>query len=134
MIRKKAAGLCLEKHCRRKARKQRTRCNTCASRRWRAANPIHYLWINLRHHAKQRGHAFTITRAEWAAFCKRTKYHEEKGRDPDSLTVERKNENQGYHFWNITVLRHAENRRRSYVKYFAHAGIDYAKEPWENPL
>lgn len=112
-------GLCSVKFCRRRRARQRTTCLTCKSRLWRKANPIRALYINLKSHAKARGHEFTLTFAQWRAFCLRTDYHKLKGLEPDSLTVERKDEARGYHADNLTVLKHSENVRRGFVPAFA---------------
>ena len=71
---KKRAGKCLTPFCKRPAREGRNYCNTCRDRRWREANPIPALYGRLKAHAKARGKGFTITPAEWEAFCLRTGY------------------------------------------------------------
>jgi hypothetical protein len=108
---------CKTKYCRRRARKGKGFCCTCTDRKWRERHPIRYLLKNLRNHAKERGHEFSLTYEQFERFCRRTKYHELKGRDPNSLTVERKDETRGYHADNITVLRHSENIRRVFVPF-----------------
>ena len=63
----------------------------------------------LRHSARKRNLPFTLTKAEFEAFCLDTGYLTHKGKQPDDLTVDRIDWNQGYHIWNIQVLTHKEN-------------------------
>lgn len=114
---------CQTPHCRNVARKKKNFCCTCQTSKWRARHPIRYLWHNLRHHAKDRGHAFTVSYEYWEKFCIRTDYHNLKGREPNALTVDRIDETKGYHEGNIRVLRHECNFRRNFVPYFRDHGI-----------
>lgn len=109
---------CSTPYCRNVARKSRKLCCTCGTDAWRKKHPIRYLWHNLKHHAKDRGHDFTISYEWWEKFCERTQYHILKGREPNSLTVDRINETRGYHEGNVRVLRHECNFRRNFVPYF----------------
>jgi hypothetical protein len=110
--RKLRAGLCLTPLCRRHAREQRRFCCTCRDRRWRAANPLRYLWKNLRGHAKARGITFTLTFEEWVTFCISTGYHLKVGPKAEAATVDRIDPRFGYHADNIRMLTHAENSAR----------------------
>lgn len=77
----------------------------------------------MKSHATERGHAFTLTYAYWEKFCAETNYHLLKGREPNSFTIDRKDETQGYHDGNIRILTHSQNVRRNYVPYFKNNGI-----------
>lgn len=68
-----------------------------------------YVLRMLRHSAKKRGLSITLTKAELTAFCKQTGYLERRGSQPDDLTIDRKDWNEGYHIWNMRVLTHREN-------------------------
>ena len=63
----------------------------------------------LRHSARKRKLPFTLTLPEFRKFCEETRYLERRGNEPESLTIDRINPNEGYHIWNIRVLTHEEN-------------------------
>ena len=68
-----------------------------------------YVLNMLRRSARKRNIPFTLTVDEFKSFCAETGYLERRGKNPDSLTVDRKDWNEGYHSWNIRALAHAEN-------------------------
>lgn len=63
----------------------------------------------LRHSARKRQLAFTITVQEFKTWCQQTGYLELRGQKPDDLTIDRIDWNEGYHIWNIRTLTHKEN-------------------------
>lgn len=103
---------CATPRCRRPAAHHKKFCNTCRKKAWRAAHPIAYLFDNLRTHARIRGKGFELNIEEFKTFCIETHYHELKGRDPDSLTIDRIRSDEGYRKGNIRVLEHLANSRR----------------------
>jgi hypothetical protein len=104
--------ICTVPYCRRKARPQRRKCNTCTKREWRERNPIEYRYDNLRTHAKERRKDFTLTLAEFRKFCEETDYHNATGLHPDAVTVDRVRPEQGYSANNIRPLSHQANSER----------------------
>jgi len=84
-------------------------CWKCRARQLKKKHPCTYVLNMLRHSARKRNLAFTITLAEFKAFCTETRYLELRGNRPGDLTIDRKDWNEGYHIWNIQVLTHAEN-------------------------
>jgi hypothetical protein len=98
--------------CGRRAAPGRMVCHRCRKRAWMLAHPIAYLFDNLRTHARTRRKGFQLTIEEFTAFCAQTRYHELKGLDPDSLTIDRIRPEQGYRKGNIRVLPHLPNSRR----------------------
>jgi hypothetical protein len=78
-------------------------CWKCRSRMLRESQPATYVLNAIRNRARQRGLPFTITLPEFRKFCAETNYLELRGRKPDSLSIDRKNHDQGYHIWNIRV-------------------------------
>lgn len=52
---------------------------------------------------------FTITLAQFEAWCRQTGYLEKRGKEPDCATIDRINHDEGYHIWNIELRSHAEN-------------------------
>lgn len=84
-------------------------CWKCHAKKLRDTRPWTYVLNMLRHSARKRKLPFTLTIAEFRQFCAETGYLEKRGNKPDSLTIDRKDHNEGYHLWNIQVMTHAEN-------------------------
>lgn len=91
-------------------------CGSCAAKRWRAADPVRYAYIDLKAHAKERGKPFTITLAYFRRFCVKTNYIAGRGRTATSYHVDRIREELGYVPGNLQVLPNAENTRK-YLSY-----------------
>lgn len=84
-------------------------CWKCRSKMLKERQPITYILRMLRHSAKKRGLACSLTKTELAEFCAKTGYLEKRGNQPNSLTIDRIDRDKGYHIWNMQVLTHAEN-------------------------
>ncbi len=84
-------------------------CWKCRARMLKERRPVTYVLNMLRHSARKRKLPFTITLQQFAQFCAETGYLERRGNKPDSLTIDRKDWNEGYHIWNIQAITHAEN-------------------------
>lgn len=106
---KKDPSLCCVRGCRKERAKHRKLCHMHRNRLDRARNPLTYAYDNLRSHAKERGIKFSITKEEFSLICEATDYIEQKGRDPDSLSLDRIDPNRGYEFENIKVVTISEN-------------------------
>jgi len=91
-------------------------------------HPETYALNAMRQRAKQRGMPFTITLSEWREFCRKTGYLENKGKEPDSYTVDRIDDSKGYHIWNIRILSHAENSRDQYRNFEPGEEREFADE------
>jgi len=105
---------CVTKFCRnRKALKSDgyflEHCWKCRSRQAKTKNPVSYVLNMLRHSAKKRKLPFTLTIESFAEFCKETGYLEKRGNKPGSMTIDRRDWNEGYHIWNMQVMTHADN-------------------------
>ena len=92
----------------------RKHCSSCRYKKWREANPVKYAYLNLKHNAKKRGVLFTITFEDFKEWCTKVKYIGFAGRSADSLTIDRRYNDIGYHIDNIQVM----TRRENIVKYF----------------
>ena len=108
---------CITKWCRnRRAQKSNgyylKHCWKCRSRMFKKNCPATYVLNMLQHSARKRDLAFTLTLAQFKEFCFKTGYLEHRGCQPDALTVDRINRNEGYHIWNLRVLTHEENSRQ----------------------
>jgi hypothetical protein len=115
-LRKKLdAGQCLKHGCHRAAAPKKGRiCNTCSSRIFRLKNDIHYAYSNLKNSARKRNIQFDLTYKEFQEFCKKTNYHQLRGTNPDSMTVNRIRCNEGYNKDNIEIMNHLDNSSRKF--------------------
>jgi len=84
-------------------------CWKCRSRMLKERQPATYVLNMLRHSAKKRKLPFTLTVESFKEFCLQTGYLERRGNQPDDLTIDRIDWNDGYHIHNIRVLTHEEN-------------------------
>lgn len=98
------------------ARHQRTLCQTCRTRQWRANQPITAAYDNLRSHARARGKAFALTLAEFRRFCLETGYHLRKGVEAYDLTIDRIDPRRGYEPGNIQAVSQSFNARKGWFE------------------
>lgn len=119
------AGKCVERGCANARRASRTRCSSCASRRYRAANPLKATFNTLRFNARRRGKPFTLSFMEFLFFVNQTEYLRLKGRSALSLSIDRSDNDRGYTFDNIRAITVSENASKSDRQYYAlvHKGI-----------
>ena len=89
-------------------------CSTCRYKKWRELNPVKYAFLNLKHNAAKRGVIFTITYEDFKKWCSKVKYIGFSGRNAESLTIDRRHNDVGYHIDNIQVMTRSEN----VVKFF----------------
>jgi len=75
-------------------------------------DPVRYAYRVTRQNAKRRGKDWSITYEEWADFCARTRYLENKGRGPNSATLDRIDAAKGYSLDNIRILSLSDNSRK----------------------
>ncbi len=78
-------------------------------RRRRKNDPIGTRFQQFRTNAKNRKKDFTITRAEFQAFCEKTGYLIVKGRRGKNATIDRRCNVHGYHIWNIQLMTLSRN-------------------------
>lgn len=118
----KKPGICKSKGCKNPKVKQRNFCYKCASRKWRADNPLKAAYNALRDNAKRRGKEFDLTLKQFEKFCIKTEYLIGKGKKKESYSIDRKDDNKGYTLSNIRILTLSENtlkenNRRKILKY-----------------
>lgn len=75
-----------------------------------------YAFNILRGRARQRGHSFDLTFAEYESFALQTGYAELKGKTKHSLSIDRKNPALGYHRDNIRAITLSLNSRLRFAK------------------
>lgn len=104
----------MPKKCKNKTRKG-TRCGTgqlcgsCYSRRSRAADPVRYAFNNLKNRAKQRNKEFSLTLDQFRQWCHKYNYIQGKGKHADGYTVDRIDNDKGYHIDNIQPMKNRDN-------------------------
>ncbi len=90
-------------------------CARCRYRRFAAANPIACAFNNIRKRAKQRGHAFLLTREEFSELVTKSGWIEKRGKTAKSLSIDRIDPRLGYQTGNVRVLTLAQNSRLRYA-------------------
>jgi hypothetical protein len=99
---------CLTPYCKNRIKTGKY-CSTCRYKKWREAHPVKYAFLNLKHNAKKRGVLFTITFEDFKQWCTKVKYIGFTGRSSDSLTIDRRYNDIGYHIDNIQVMTRHDN-------------------------
>lgn len=116
-VKKKTDDICSNKKCRNKAY-GRLYCSTCRSRQCRERDPVRAAFNNVKARATRDQIPFTLTLEFFRKFCHKTKYHLKKGRTIDGYNVDRIKEGRewenGYHEWNIQILKKPANIRKYY--------------------
>lgn len=102
-------GKCKTKWCRNDRAKGRTICHKCHSRNFKQRNPDAYYFNALRNNARRRGKEFNLTLEEFRSFCQVTDYLALKGKTKFDMSVDRIDNNKGYHLENMQVLTLSEN-------------------------
>jgi len=90
----------------------RFKCSKCRSREYRSKHPLRAAYINLAHHARERGISFSLTFEHFTQFCQSTGYIELKGRNKNDLTIDRIIASKGYEDGNIQALTNAQNKKK----------------------
>lgn len=84
----------------------------------RIVDPIYDRWVNFKGNAAKRpwkgsiGIPFTVTLQEFRDFCQRTGYIIKKGMRGMNCTLDRIENKEGYHIWNIQIKSIAANIRK----------------------
>lgn len=92
---------CSSPYCKNKARKGRTICHSCESRKKREKNPMRAAFEALRFNSRRRGKKFDITFEQFKEFCYETAYMAGKGRTKQSFTVDCEINELGYTYGNL---------------------------------
>lgn len=83
---------------------------------WRLNNPERAAFLTLRYNAKRRGVPFEISFEYFKAFAFKTKLLTSRGRNADSLTVDRIDSDIGYIEGNLAVLSLSDNGFKGYLE------------------
>lgn len=109
-------------------------CTHCRLNRFREKFPLKYSFGNLRRRAKQRGKDFSLTYEQYEEFAIKTDYARLKGKSSLSLSIDRKNNDEGYHFWNIRAITLQNNTRKQFVPFFANQTENLAYKPSDEEI
>lgn len=102
--------LCVECHGERKGTHKL--CYTCRSRKRREQDPVWDVYYNVRSNAKRRGIRFALTFTWFKKFILGTEYMDKRGRDRDSLSIDRRINALGYVDGNLQILTLQANARK----------------------
>lgn len=104
--------VCNTPYCRNKC--QYKICNTCKSRKQRAADPVKYSYYTLRTNTIRRKgkHFFALTLEEFRRYCYETDYIAGKGRQRLSHTIDCIDPTMGYFIGNIQPMKKSANSKK----------------------
>ena len=109
LARKQREDQCKHWGCANLARPGGRDCETCKSRKARLKNMTYYAYTQVRTSAAKRDISFELTFKQFKIFDKQTGYVESKGRELDSLTIDRIDPTKGYSIDNIRTLTWSQN-------------------------
>ncbi len=92
-------------------------CPACRAQRWKERSPVGYHFNKLKFRAKERGHAFTLTRARFE-FLWLSGLSQNHGKHKFALSIDRIKNDEGYHDSNVRLLTLSQNARRNFVPFF----------------
>lgn len=85
------------------------RCPVCRSRLSRLNAPARYAYNMVKESARKRDIPFLLSFDEFQAFCRRTGYLEKKGRNKESMTIDRIDSSKPYQADNIRPMSWIDN-------------------------
>jgi hypothetical protein len=92
--------------------KKKGMCHSHYQRYRRIIDPIYDRYVNFKGNALRRGKEFTITLQEFRDFCQREGYIICKGKRGRNCTIDRIENQHGYHIWNIQILSIGANIKK----------------------
>lgn len=98
-------------------------------RKYRENNVLKAAYHNLRGNAKHRGKEFSLTLEEFEEFAIRTNYIGQKGKSKFGYTIDRIDQNEGYHAWNIQVLTNSENVKKYFDYTYNNGQMEFSFRP-----
>lgn len=125
---KKQRGRCICFGCRRKAEtsQRKYKCQTCQSRIKRMTHDDRYAYSNLRASARKRGIGFHLSFEDFAEFCATTGYLEQRGKEPHSLSIDRRFTDRPYELGNLRIMTYEANISHRHEEYAdASAAADF---------
>ena len=108
-IKKHKKGLCSTAYCMKPHMEGRYKCHSCRVNVVRHNNPLKYAYHVLRNNAKRRNKPFMLSFEYFKTLAEKNNYMNKKGTKSKSLQIDRCNEEEGYHDWNVQCITLAEN-------------------------
>jgi len=112
LSRKIAKGICKHHGCKNESSEGRFSCETCKSRLFRLGNPQRYAYATVKESARKRHIPFDLSFSDFCEFDRQTGYVASKGRDSESLTVDRIDSSKPYRKDNIRAISWTDNCAR----------------------
>jgi len=111
---KKAEGIyCAAYACRNKpCAKKRGLCHKHYHIHRRIVDPVYDRYVNFRGNALRRCKDFTITLEQFREWCDKEGYIVKRGCRGKNATIDRVINTEGYHIWNIQLLKNMANIRK----------------------
>lgn len=109
LARKRRDGICKHWGCQNPIAARGWCCETCKSRKARINNPERYAFQQVKRSADMRSIPFNLTFDQFLEFDRQTSYVASKGRETESLTIDRIDSSRGYEIGNIRALTWSEN-------------------------
>lgn len=108
--------------------KKNNMCHKHYRRHRKCIDPVYDRYNSFKSGATKRCKVFTITLEEFRGFCERTGYIIQKGKRGKSYSVDRINNEFGYHIWNIQLIT---LRRNIYKYHHEDRGVhEYSELPY----
>lgn len=109
LARKRREGICKHWGCQNAVAPGRWVCETCKSRKSRINNPERYAFQQVKRSADMRSIPFNLTFDQFLEFDRQTSYVASKGRESESITIDRIDSSRGYEMDNIRALTWSQN-------------------------
>ena len=100
---------CESRNCKNEAVKHRKLCPKHRSREYKKNHFPKYTFNALKQNAKRRNKPFKLSYNEFLLFCESTEYLFLKGKDAESLSIDRIDDSKGYSYDNIRAITLKEN-------------------------
>lgn len=107
--RKKKLGLCARYGCLSPKSSHKKYCCKHHHQAQKRRDLISYIYSMRKQRAKARGHAWTLTLANFREWCHFTGYHLSTGRTPSASSLDRRCNEYGYHCWNLACIPYGAN-------------------------
>lgn len=110
---KLSRGGCVTPFCRKSSRHDSNYCHTCIKRKYANKYPLKYCFQVLKNNAKRRCKEFSLTLDQFRGFVSDTDYLALRGRTSECLTIDRIDNDIGYHIENIRAISMSANASKN---------------------
>lgn len=115
LMKQKNKNKCITDKCKRSREGNNATCRSCRYKKEKDNDLVAWSYRTLKANAKRRGKDFTLTLDQFREFCFETELMTNRGRKSLSFTVDRIENNKGYHIDNIQVLTLKDNLRKEKI-------------------